>query len=148
MVEDIRLTFRLCWKKAILQLNLLLVSFLPVVRPLLLSFDLLLLAHNPAWDAMRCHKSRFQIWIIVFDEFELILCVSQGLTPSTASLVSFWFIFFLSALSFAYKNIWDSQNSSILLAKIFHCYKQTASIWWSKRRFEMKKNFFPSSSFM
>ena len=37
---------------------------------------------------MRCPKSRFQIQIIVFDELELIIFVSQGLTLSTASLVS------------------------------------------------------------
>ena len=36
---------------------------------------------------MRCLKSRFPIWIIVFDELELIIYVSQGLTLSTASLV-------------------------------------------------------------
>ena len=37
---------------------------------------------------MRCPKSRFPIQIIVFDELELIIFVSQGLTLSTASLVS------------------------------------------------------------
>ena len=37
--------------------------------------------------SMRCPKSRFPIWIIVFDELELIIFVSQGLTLSTASLV-------------------------------------------------------------
>ena len=36
---------------------------------------------------MRCPKSRFPIRIIVFDELELIIFVSQGLTLSTASLV-------------------------------------------------------------
>ena len=36
---------------------------------------------------MRCPKSRFPIWIILFDELELIIFVSQGLTLSTASLV-------------------------------------------------------------
>ena len=36
---------------------------------------------------MRCPKSRFPIPIIVFDELELIIFVSQGLTLSTASLV-------------------------------------------------------------
>ena len=36
---------------------------------------------------MRCPKSRFPIRIIVFDELELIVLVSQGLTLSTASLV-------------------------------------------------------------
>ena len=36
---------------------------------------------------MGCPKSRFPIWIIVFDELKLILFVSQGLTLSTASLV-------------------------------------------------------------
>ena len=36
---------------------------------------------------MRCPKSRFPIQIIVFDELELIIFVSQGLTLSTASLV-------------------------------------------------------------
>ena len=36
---------------------------------------------------MRCPKSRFPIWIIVFDELEFIIFVSQGLTLSTASLV-------------------------------------------------------------
>ena len=35
----------------------------------------------------RCPKSRFPIWIIVFDKLELIFFVSQGLTLSTASLV-------------------------------------------------------------
>ena len=43
---------------------------------------------------MRCPKSRFPIWIIVFDELELIIFVSQGLTLSTASLVIFIFIQF------------------------------------------------------
>ena len=38
---------------------------------------------------MRCPKSRFCIRIIVFDELELIIFVSQGLTLSTASLVLF-----------------------------------------------------------
>ena len=38
---------------------------------------------------MRCPKSRFPIRIIVFDELELIIFVSQGLTLSTASLVFF-----------------------------------------------------------
>ena len=38
---------------------------------------------------MRCPKSRFPIRIIVFDELELIIFVSQGLTLSTASLVRF-----------------------------------------------------------
>ena len=33
--------------------------------------------------------SQVQIWIIVFDELELIIFVSQGLTLSTASLVEF-----------------------------------------------------------
>ena len=37
----------------------------------------------------RCFKSRFPIGIIVFDELELILYVSQGLTLSTGSLVYF-----------------------------------------------------------
>ena len=37
--------------------------------------------------SMRCPKSRFPIWIIVFDELKLIIFVSQGLTLSTASLV-------------------------------------------------------------
>ena len=37
--------------------------------------------------SMRCPKSRFSIWIIVFDELELIIFVSQGLTLLTASLV-------------------------------------------------------------
>ena len=37
--------------------------------------------------SMRCPKSRFLIWTIVFDELELIIFVSQGLTLSTASLV-------------------------------------------------------------
>ena len=43
---------------------------------------------------MRCPKSRFPIRIIVFDELELIIFVSQGLTLSTASLVevSGWII--------------------------------------------------------
>ena len=36
---------------------------------------------------MRWPKSRFKIGIIVFDELELIIFVSQGLTLSTASLV-------------------------------------------------------------
>ena len=36
---------------------------------------------------MRCPKSRFPIRIIVFDELELIIFVSQGLTLSTAILV-------------------------------------------------------------
>ena len=40
--------------------------------------------------SMRCPKSRFQIRIIVFDELELIIFVSQGLTLSTASLVSIY----------------------------------------------------------
>ena len=38
--------------------------------------------------SMRCPKSRFPIRIIVFDELELIIFVSQGLTLSTASLVA------------------------------------------------------------
>ena len=37
--------------------------------------------------SMKCPKSRFPISIIVFDELELIIFVSQGLTQSTASLV-------------------------------------------------------------
>ena len=37
--------------------------------------------------SMRCPKSRFPIWIIVFDELEIIIFVNQGLTLSTASLV-------------------------------------------------------------
>ena len=45
---------------------------------------------------MRCPKSRFPIRIIVFDELELIIFVSQGLTLSTASLVKF--IYFRGAL--------------------------------------------------
>ena len=36
---------------------------------------------------MRCPKSRFPIQIIVFDELELIIFVSQGLTLLTASIV-------------------------------------------------------------
>ena len=36
---------------------------------------------------MRCSKSRFSIKIIEFDELELIIFVSHGLTLSTASLV-------------------------------------------------------------
>ena len=36
---------------------------------------------------MRCPKSRFPIRIIVYEELEFIIYVSQGLTPSTASLV-------------------------------------------------------------
>ena len=39
--------------------------------------------------SMRCPKSRFSIPIIVFDELELIIFVSQGLALSTASLVRF-----------------------------------------------------------
>ena len=42
-------------------------------------------------DEMRCPKSRFPIRIIVFDELDLIIFVSQGLTLSTASLVYFLF---------------------------------------------------------
>ena len=38
---------------------------------------------------MRWPKSRFPIGIIVFDELELVIFVSQGLTLSTASLVNF-----------------------------------------------------------
>ena len=38
---------------------------------------------------MRCPKSRFLIQIILFDELELIIFESQGLTLSTASLVFF-----------------------------------------------------------
>ena len=41
--------------------------------------------------SMRCPKSRFPIRIIVFDEPELIIFVSQGLTLSTASLVYIFF---------------------------------------------------------
>merc|ERR1712110_759501 len=41
--------------------------------------------------SMRCPKSRFPILIIVFDELELIIFVSQGLTLSTASLVCIYF---------------------------------------------------------
>ena len=37
--------------------------------------------------SMRFPKSRFPTQIIVFDELELIIFVSQGLTLSTASLV-------------------------------------------------------------
>ena len=36
---------------------------------------------------MRCPKFRFPIGVIVFDQLELIIFVSQGLTQSTASLV-------------------------------------------------------------
>ena len=36
---------------------------------------------------MRFSKSRFPIRIIIFDELELIIFLSQGLTLSTASLV-------------------------------------------------------------
>ena len=45
--------------------------------------------------SMRCHKFRFPIGVIVFDELELISFVSQGLTLSTASLVSFSVYLFL-----------------------------------------------------
>ena len=46
---------------------------------------------------MRCPKSRFPIRIIVFDELELIIFVSQGLTLSSASLVTFLYqVFYLS----------------------------------------------------
>ncbi len=45
---------------------------------------------------MRCPKSRFPIWIIVFNELELIIFVSQGLTLSTASLVDPYFLLMLS----------------------------------------------------
>ena len=38
---------------------------------------------------MRCSKSKFPIRIIVFDELELIVFDSQGLTLSTASLHSY-----------------------------------------------------------
>ena len=38
--------------------------------------------------SMRCPKSRFPIQIIVFDKLEIIIFVSQGLTLSTASLVT------------------------------------------------------------
>ena len=37
--------------------------------------------------SMRCPKSRFPFWIIVFDEHQLIIFKSQGVTVSTASLV-------------------------------------------------------------
>ena len=47
---------------------------------------------------MRCPKSRFPIRIIVFDELELIIFVSQGLTLSTASLV--YFIYLLFTINF------------------------------------------------
>ena len=39
------------------------------------------------WVSMRCPKSGFPIRIIVFDELELIIFVSKGLTLSTARLV-------------------------------------------------------------
>jgi len=42
--------------------------------------------------SMRCPKSRFPIRIIEFDELELIIFVSQGLTLSTASLVFLVFV--------------------------------------------------------
>ena len=47
---------------------------------------------------MRCPKSRFPIQIIVFDELELIIIVSQGLTLLTASLVN----------DFRFLNFWKS----------------------------------------
>ena len=37
--------------------------------------------------SMRCPKFKFLIWVIVFDELELISFVSQVLTLSTVSLV-------------------------------------------------------------
>ena len=40
---------------------------------------------------MRCPRSRFPIRIIVFDELELIIFESQGLTLSTARLVLYIF---------------------------------------------------------
>ena len=46
--------------------------------------------------SMRCPKSGFPILIIVFDELELIIFVSQGLTLSTASLVLSFIIRFNS----------------------------------------------------
>ena len=49
--------------------------------------NLLLLAVGVA-KSMRCPKSRLPIQIIVFDKLELIIFVSQGLTLSTASLVT------------------------------------------------------------
>ena len=48
---------------------------------------------------MRCPKSRFPIQIIVFYELELIIFVSQGLTLSTASLVSRYLIKFAVKLN-------------------------------------------------
>ena len=42
---------------------------------------------------MKCPKSRFPIRIIVFDELELIIFVSQGLTLSTANVVTYFLVF-------------------------------------------------------
>ena len=42
---------------------------------------------QPITLSMRCPKSQFPIWIVVFDELELIFHVIQGLSLSTASLV-------------------------------------------------------------
>ena len=52
--------------------------------------NLLLLAVGVAKEfrvSMRCPKSRFPIWIIVFDKLKLIIFVSQGLTLSTATWI-------------------------------------------------------------
>ena len=47
---------------------------------------------QPITLSMRCPKSQFPIWIVVFDELELIFHVIQGLSRLTASLVLFLFI--------------------------------------------------------
>ena len=62
---------------------------------------------------MRCPKSRFPIWIIVFDELELIIFVSQGLTLSTASLVIKLFLTVLKIQANSLKNYADLTAFSV-----------------------------------
>ena len=74
---------------------------------------------------MRCPKSRFPIRIIVFDEHELIIFVSQGLTLSTASLVELLILqskFELAYLS-GMKNVWSKSEDYGLSMCIFLSYK-------------------------
>ena len=52
--------------------------------------------------SMRCPKSRFPFWIIVFDEPELILFECQGLTLLTASLVTIHVLKCILPISFLF----------------------------------------------
>ena len=87
---------------------------------------------------LRCPKSRFPIGIILFDDFELILYVSQGLTLSIASLVMYQY-YNSDILPFKETFSLSSPSPSIILS--------LTGVWGTERQHSTKQTYKLTKSF-